>query len=102
MKGYTSPSTCCLLPRACWHGGRASFRLLTVAFRVRKQKWTSRMRLRDHLAGPAIVTAFLVLFVYLMNEISAPNAPLSLANYLILVDLVVGFALVRSVWSIVV
>ena len=60
------------------------------------------MRLRDHLAGPAIVTAFLVLFVYLMNEISAPNAPLSLANYLILVDLVVGFVLVMSAWSIVV
>jgi Na+/alanine symporter len=60
------------------------------------------MRLRDHLAGPAIVTAFLGLFVYLMNAISAPNAPLSLANYLILVDLVVGFVLVMSVWSIVV
>jgi Na+/alanine symporter len=60
------------------------------------------MRLRDLLAGPAIVTAFLALFVYLMNEISAPNAPLSLANYLILLDLVVGFVLVMSVWSIVV
>src|SRR2546423_5959456 len=60
------------------------------------------MRLRDHVAGPAIVTAFLGLFVYLMNAISAPNAPLSLANYLILVDLMVGFALVMSVWSIVV
>src|SRR5437764_1381450 len=60
------------------------------------------MRLRDHLAGPAIVTAFLGLFVYLMNAISAPNAPLSLANYLILVDLVVGFVLVMSVSSIVV
>ena len=58
------------------------------------------MRLRDHLAGPAIVTAFLALFVYLMNEISAPNAPLSLANYLILLDLVIGFALVMSMWSI--
>ena len=60
------------------------------------------MRLRDHLAGPAIVTAFLALFVYLMNEISAPNAPLSLANYLIIGDLLVGFVLVMSVWSIVV
>ena len=59
------------------------------------------MRLRE-LAGPAIVTAFLALFVYLMNEISAPNAPLSLANYVILVDLLVGFALVMSAWSIVV
>jgi Na+/alanine symporter len=58
------------------------------------------MRLRDHLAGPAIVTAFLALFVYLMNEISAPNAEFSLANYLILLDLVIGFALVMSVWSI--
>ena len=58
------------------------------------------MRLRDHLAGPAIVTAFLALFVYLMNEISAPNAAFSLANYLILFDLVVGFALLMSVWSI--
>ena len=58
------------------------------------------MRLRDHLAGPAIVTAFLALFVYLMNEISAPNAEFSLANYLILLDLVVGFALIMSVWSI--
>jgi hypothetical protein len=58
------------------------------------------MRLRDHLAGPAIVTAFLALFVYLMNEISAPNAPLSLANYLILFDLVIGFAFVMSVWSV--
>jgi Na+/alanine symporter len=58
------------------------------------------MRLRDHLAGPAIVTAFLALFVYLMNEISAPNAEFSLANYLILVDLVIGFALVMSVWSV--
>ena len=57
------------------------------------------MRLRD-LAGPAIVTAFLALFVYLMNEISAPNAEFSLANYLILLDLVVGFALIMSVWSI--
>src|SRR5919202_6041639 len=58
------------------------------------------MRLRDHLAGPAIVTAFLALFVYLMNEISAPNAEFSLANYLLLLDLVVGFALVMSMWSI--
>src|SRR5438067_1316857 len=59
------------------------------------------MRLRE-LAGPAIVTAFLALFVYLMNEVSAPNAPLSLANYVILFDLLVGFALVMGVWSIVV
>jgi Na+/alanine symporter len=57
------------------------------------------MRLRD-FAGPAIVTAFLALFVYLMNEISAPNAEFSLANYLILLDLVIGFALVMSVWSV--
>ena len=60
------------------------------------------MRLRDLLAGPAIVTAFLALFVYLMNEISAPNAPLSLANYVILFDILVGFALVMTAWSIVV
>jgi hypothetical protein len=60
------------------------------------------MRLRDLLAGPIVVTAFLGLFVYLMNEVSAPNAPLSLANYVILVDILVGFALVMAAWSIVV
>ena len=56
------------------------------------------MRARD-LVGSLIVVLFVALFVYMLNEISAPNAKVELGNYVIIVDLVLALIFTALLWG---
>lgn len=56
------------------------------------------MRVRD-LLGSLIMILFVALFVFMLNEISAPNAKAELGNYVIIVDLVLALIFTMLIWG---
>jgi len=56
------------------------------------------MRLREFF-GAVVFVAFLALFVYMMNTISAPNAKYELGNYVIVADLIIGIVFIMIFWG---
>jgi hypothetical protein len=56
------------------------------------------MRLRD-LLGVILLGIFVLLFVFMMNKISAPNAKFELGDYVIVADLIIGFVFLMIAWG---
>ena len=56
------------------------------------------MRMRD-LLGVLLFAVFLMLFVFMMNKISAPDATFELGDYVIVVDLILAFVFLMIAWG---
>ena len=56
------------------------------------------MGLRQYL-GSIFFVLFLGMFVFMMNQISAPDAKYELGDYVIVADLIVGFVFLMAFWG---